>query len=278
MGFRFLLFSLVVTGTTAQGQESPPVDGGLNGTWEITAMIDNGELIPETKISAGWVQNSRVYISGQMFSFIRPTTQQRRDLLFVINPNSNPKTFDVAGSLERTGAKGIYQLDGQSLFLCMAGPERQERPREFAAPLGSQNILMILKKVDPRPLMPPTPQWTPAAAPVPPPNPDGNYRSMLIGNWGHQDEEKVEMITFNSDGSFSMTRTWKKGFQRVFHEDVRSSGVWKVQNGIIILTITASTEADLRNQVYSYRIRSISASDVVYINQQGQVRREWRVP
>jgi hypothetical protein len=101
---------------------------------------------------------------------------------------------------------------------------------------------------------------------------------MLLGNWGHQDEDKVEMMTFNPDGTFSATRTWKKGFQRIFHEDVRSSGTWKVEHSIAIMNITASTDPELRNQVYSYRIRSISPSDVVYLNQQGQVRREWKVP
>jgi hypothetical protein len=86
------------------------------------------------------------------------------------------------------------------------------------------------------------------------------------------------MMTFNPDGTFSSTRTWKKGFQRVFHEDVRSSGTWKVENGIVIINITASTEPDLRNQIYSYRISSITPNDVVYVDQLGQVRREWKVP
>jgi hypothetical protein len=218
-----------------------------------------------------------------MLSLIRPSNQQRRDLLFVADPNASPKTIDLGGATDRTGSKGIYYLDRSSLFICLAGPDGKNRPTDFASRVGSNNILMILKQVDANSNIQPPRQLGPTPAPPPkaaepPPNPDANYRRMLIGNWGHQDADKIEMMTFNPDGTFSSTRTWKNGFQRVFHENVRSSGTWKVENGIVIVAITASTEADLRNQIYSYRISSISATDVVYLDQQGRVRREWKVP
>jgi uncharacterized protein (TIGR03067 family) len=283
MRFRTLSSLFLVVAWTAAPAPAQAPGSPLTGTWEITAVIDNGELIPEAKIPELWVQDARIYISGQMLSFIRPGNRQRRDLLFVADPNANPKTIDVAGTTDRIGAKGIYYLDRSSLFLCIAGPDKKERPTEFASRVGSNNILMILKKIDGNTSSPPPQQWTPAPVPAPkamgpPPDPDAYNRRMLIGNWGHQDGDKVEMMTFNPDGTFSGTRTWKKGFQRMFHEGVRSSGIWRVENGIVVVTITASTEADLRNQIYSYRISSISPADVVYLDQQGRVRREWRVP
>ena len=68
---------LILAWTTANAQfpDAASRDNRLGGTWEITAMIDNGTLIPEAKISEEWIRDSRVYISGQMLSFIKPGNQ-----------------------------------------------------------------------------------------------------------------------------------------------------------------------------------------------------------
>ena len=143
------VLSRALAGLGLDGRHGPGSTGRdpLTGTWEITAIIDNGELIPENQIRQQWVRDARIYISGQMLSLIRPGSQ-RRDLLFVTDPNASPKTMEIAGGTDRTGSKGIYYLDGSSLFLCMAGPGGTNRPTDFASRPGSNNILMILKKVD----------------------------------------------------------------------------------------------------------------------------------
>jgi hypothetical protein len=82
----------------------------------------------------------------------------------------------------------------------------------------------------------------------------------------------------NGDGSFSATMTWKDSFKQMFHKDVRSSGTWKVQSGVVIANTTTSTDSERRGQVGSFRVRSITPSELVAVDHNGQVRQEWKAP
>jgi hypothetical protein len=64
----------------------------------------------------------------------------------------------------------------------------------------------------------------------------------------------------------------------MFHQDVRSSGTWKVQDGVVIVTVTTSTDRERRGQVGSFRVRSINATELVAVDHNGQVRQEWKAP
>jgi hypothetical protein len=64
----------------------------------------------------------------------------------------------------------------------------------------------------------------------------------------------------------------------MFHQDVRSSGTWKVLDGVVIVNITTSTDKERRGQVGSFRVRSINGSELVAVDHNGQVRQEWKAP
>ena len=57
---------------------------------------------------------------------------------------------------------------------------------------------------------------------------DEQLRRMLVGTWGHQDTDSIHYITLGGDGSMRATMQWKDQFKQMFHQDVRSSGTWKV--------------------------------------------------
>jgi hypothetical protein len=99
---------------------------------------------------------------------------------------------------------------------------------------------------------------------------------MLVGTWGHQDADSIHYITLNPDGSSSATMTWKDSFKQMFHKDVRSSGSWKVQDGVIVVSIATSTDKERRGQIGSFRVRSITSSELVAVDHNGQVRQEWK--
>jgi hypothetical protein len=121
------------------------------------------------------------------------------------------------------------------------------------------------------------PATKPAAATTTTVHAPEDLTKKLVGTWGHQDSNVIEYITFNADGTFSVVKNWKRVFKKIFDNQDRSSGTWKVKGETVIMSVTASTENDVQGQVYSYRINTISATDVVYFDQQGNVRREWRV-
>jgi uncharacterized protein (TIGR03067 family) len=250
-------------------------DGGkLDGTWQITAMIDDGDVVSAATVRDKYAKDGRLTISGQSITVARPGTGEKKTLLFISDPKANPPTLDLAGS-DKTGGKGIYLLAGDTLMVCLSGNGIAERPASFGSDSGSQNILITLQRVNPdkekeKPAQP---------APVLKQSlTDADIQKQLTGTWGYQNKEWVDYNTFNDDGSFSATRTYKRGFlQNVFEDDRRSSGTWKIKEGVLILNITASTDNQLKGQVYSYRINSINSSIVIFLNGEGQVRQEWKV-
>jgi uncharacterized protein (TIGR03067 family) len=264
------LLGLLAAWGALLGQTAPELDR-LAGTWEVLELIDDGKAIPQAEIRRTLIQDGRLQIKGNIISFIRPGRSERRELPFVVNASVSPRALDIAGA-EKTGSKGIYSLDGETLIICLAGEEKTTRPSTFTSSPGSSRLLMTLTRAKSPPTQPlPAP---PVAAPSR--NQDDDFRKTLVGTWGHQDDKRVEMITLNPDGTFSKTLTWKKGFQKVFGDDTRSSGTWKVESGLILVRITASTQRELVNQIYSYRIYSLSPSEVHYIDQAGSLRREWK--
>ena len=69
---------------------------------------------------------------------------------------------------------------------------------------------------------------------------------------------------------------WKDNFKKMFHQDVRSSGTWKVQDGVVMVKIDTSTDKERKGQLFSFRIRSITSTELVAVDGQGTVRQEWK--
>lgn len=101
---------------------------------------------------------------------------------------------------------------------------------------------------------------------------------MLIGTWGHQTDDLIVKATLNADSTFTVVTTHKSGLKKVFDHEERTSGKWLLKDGTVTFTATASTERGKIGQVNSYRITSISDSEVLYVdNLSGQRRIEWKL-
>ncbi|MFO0843555.1 MAG: TIGR03067 domain-containing protein [Gemmataceae bacterium] len=267
--------------TTAGGDQERE---RLQGNWNITSVLDNGEIVADSVVKSHLIYEGRITIKGSVLSFINPENFQLHEAAFVLSPDVRPKAIDLAGH-GRTRSKGIYMLDGDSLVVCLAPPEAKSPPSEFGSPKGSHNLLMWMKRekvarattvnrtvpvvVEKKPPVPATPTAAEIAA---------KTRQKLIGTWGHQNNDDVVLVTFNPDGSFSSTRTPKQGFRKIFREPVRTSGAWRLEEGIIVVRVTASTERDLQGQILSYRIRSLTDTQVNLIDSTGRMHVEWKTP
>lgn len=272
---RFLLSAILVLGVAGPNFAQQSDTDKLQGTWELTALLEDGAVVPDDLVRTRYAQYARFTISGQSINFWAPGTLQKRSILFVIDEKVSPKAIDLGGAVKVSG-KGIYVLAGDVLMICIGEPEAKQRPTEFSAKKDSPYLLMTLQRVKASEVKA-NPQPPTVVAPVAPVK-ENELRKALLGTWGHQDDDWVTMFTLNTDGTFSSSRSFKKKFGRLFHEDVRSSGTWKLQEGVVICNITASTDNEVRNQIFSYRIRSISATELIAIDQFGKLRREWKVP
>ena len=92
----------------------------LDGTWEISGVIDDGRVIDPANIRLMYAADGRVTISGQTVQLIVPLTYQRKQLPFVADPSSSPAQFNIAGT-EKTGGRGIFLYSKDSLW-CSASP------------------------------------------------------------------------------------------------------------------------------------------------------------
>jgi uncharacterized protein (TIGR03067 family) len=243
----------------------------LDGTWEISAVIDNGRVVEPTDVLLNYAADGRVIIRGQTVELVVPTTYQRKRLPFVVDNTKSPMNVDLAGT-EKTGGRGIFLASKDSLVLCLSSRDRG-RPTSFASLPGSGNLLVTLKRIAAGDSSSPSP-----SPPTAPSYEDEQLQRMLVGTWGHQDADSIHYITLNSDGSVSSTMTWKDRFKQMFHQDVRSSGTWKVLDGVVIVNTTTSTDKERRGQVGSFRVRSINGTELVAVDHNGQVRQEWKAP
>jgi uncharacterized protein (TIGR03067 family) len=243
----------------------------LDGTWEITAVIDDGRVVEPTEVLLNYAADGRVVIRGQSVELVVPMTFQRTQLPFVVDDTKSPMAFELAGA-QKTGGRGIFMASRDSLVLCLSSRDKG-RPNTFASLPGSGNLLVTLKRSTGGGGLP-----FPGQPPSVPSYEDEQLRRMLVGTWGHQDEQSIHYITLGGDGSLRATMQWKDQFKQLFHQDVRSSGTWRVEDGMVIVNITSSTDKERRGQVGSFRVRSINSTELVAVDYNGQVRQEWKAP
>ncbi len=252
-----------------QAQADPE---SLDGTWELVSVIEDGKVVPLDIIKQTMIKDARVIIKGAVVAVTRPNDRVQT-LAFVTNSKGNPKTIDIAGA-HSIGSRGIYMRDGDTLMICTRGSEGESRPAMMASLPNSDTFLMTFRRVE----GPPAAELPPPPPPPARPTNENNIQKMLIGTWGHQTDEEIVKVTLNADGTFSISTTYKKGIKKVFTRDDRASGKWRLNNGTVTMTQSASTQRGKVGQVYSYRITSISDSEILYVdNVTGQRRIVWKL-
>jgi len=286
-----IAFLFIVPTSLLNAQDNPEV-ARLQGAWEVNSLIENGEVVSLKSVRETMIRDGVLVIEGNIMRFTNPVNNKKRELAFVLNPDQNPKTIDLT-STDKMGNKGIYMLDSNNLLLCLCAHDSNERPTIFASTSVSKSMLFSMRKLTGNtPVVPPAvppvvttnTKPTPATTPVVPTSPmltpatsDEQIRKILVGTWGHQDEERIETFTMNSDNTFSSTWTSKKFFPKLFKGEERCSGTWKLKDGVIIAYITSSTDDHIRNQVFSYRVSWYTTTEIALIDQKGRIHRDWKI-
>lgn len=283
-----IAFLFLVPTSLLNAQDNPEV-ARLEGVWEVNSLIENGEVISLKSVRETMIRDGVLVIEGNLMRFTNPVNNKKRELAFVLNSDQNPRTIDLT-STDKMGNKGIYMLDSNNLLLCLCAHDSNERPTIFASTPTSKSMLFSMRKLTGNtPIVPPVvttsnTKPTPATTPVVPTSPmltpatsDEQIRKILVGTWGHQDEERIETFTMNSDNTFSSTWTSKKFFPKLFKGEERCSGTWKLKDGVIIAYITSSTDDHIRNQVFSYRVSWYNTTEIALIDQKGRIHRDWKI-
>jgi uncharacterized protein (TIGR03067 family) len=117
----------------------------MAGTWRPISTENNGNKAPEESLKeTRWIRDA----DGRW-------AMQRGDKAVLewtvrkIDATKKPKTIDIevtAGPHKGVVYRGIYELDGDTLRVCLAQPESAERPTEFSARKGSTWALSEFKR------------------------------------------------------------------------------------------------------------------------------------
>jgi uncharacterized protein (TIGR03067 family) len=106
----------------------------LQGRWTVVTAERDGRAFPEAK-------EDRIVFAGDKLTV--KIKDRMHDATYQLDPNKHPKRIViVSADAQEKPLKGIYQLEGDSLKICLG----KDQPVEFAARAGTEQVLLILKR------------------------------------------------------------------------------------------------------------------------------------
>jgi uncharacterized protein (TIGR03067 family) len=134
------LIGLLVGQPKQDKAKDPALD--LAGGWKMVLLFVNGEEVPTDQAQSGEL----VVVDDEY----RPKLGANVEVsTFKIDATKSPKAIDftyTSGFSKGKTIKGIYKIEGDDLTICRGlGPEK-DRPDEFAAPTGSELLMVVWKR------------------------------------------------------------------------------------------------------------------------------------
>jgi uncharacterized protein (TIGR03067 family) len=142
----FALLIVAVLTANVQADDAVGDQQKLQGKWTATEFIVNGEQAPELR------EGLSITFTGDTMLLVGTGGIGKREYKIKLDPSKTPKAIDTIaqdGPFEGKSSPAIYELDGDALRICMPNKETTERPKEFAAPKGSNLGLFVLKRSKP---------------------------------------------------------------------------------------------------------------------------------
>lgn len=127
---------------TANAQETPDetlakAKAALKGTWQVTSLEEGGNQIPAGITS----QLKHVFHDD---AIVMVVGEKEKLAQYKLDPTASPKTIDIIRKDEV--ALGIYELEGDTLRICLAKDLRRPTKFESKSETG-RNALVIFKRV-----------------------------------------------------------------------------------------------------------------------------------
>ena len=127
-------------------QDAEPIrkdKAALQATWKVTESVSKGEKVPAEDI-----KDLALIFKGDAI-LIREGGKTFENFAFTIDPTKKIKEIDLTlkvGPQKGRVDRGIYQIDGDILRICIQSNKDAPRPSEFRSPLGSDLWLVVLQR------------------------------------------------------------------------------------------------------------------------------------
>ena len=117
----------------------------MAGTWSPVSAENNGFKVPED----GLKDTRRALDAEGKWTMRRGEETVLQWKVKTLDPTKTPKAIDIevaSGSHKGVVYLGIYELEGDTLRICFAMPDRPVRPTDFSAGKGSVRALSEFKR------------------------------------------------------------------------------------------------------------------------------------
>ena len=144
MSTQFLVgLALAVGAPALKPAPKAPEPPSLVGEWTVESWLMDGEPEP----CAG---RTLTFVAAGAFVAEQDGEYQGSGT-YKCDPTADPGEVDMAEDGMEGPYRGIWKLEGDTLTLCVSGDAKAGRPTAFAAPAGSERILVTLKRVPKKP-------------------------------------------------------------------------------------------------------------------------------
>ncbi len=113
----------------------------FEGDWVFTTWEIGGGFLPD-------LQDTKWSVKGDKYTFQMGMATEEGTIK--LDPAKKPATIDLtitSGTDKGKEQLGIYRIEKDAIVFCLARPGDKERPKEFAAPEGSGQMLLTIKRV-----------------------------------------------------------------------------------------------------------------------------------
>ncbi len=268
-------FSLL-SGLGVAADQNPDVKQ-IQGKWEVVELVEDGKVIPKEAIREWLPSGGQFEVAENAIIFVSPHDGKKHVKVFSLDATQFPKGIDLS-TREKKDGTGIYRFDGERLIVCFSDPEESQRPTEFSAKEGSNNVLMTLQRMG-KPSAQPAPIKIEPSGNTAKVLTDAQVKELLKGTWRYADKVGSLFVTFTPEGTFSTVREVKeiRVFQKVFVQSPVSTGKWSIQNGTLTFHIQTSVHPDRVNKRFDFSVRSITDRDFIFVDYMGRVGQASRV-
>ena len=116
----------------------------MEGTWRVTASEQNGERVPEADL-----KDLFLIFEGPAI-YIREGGKTELKFASLLYPTKKPKEIDLMvrfGPNKGRVDRAIYEIDGDTLRLCIQADTKEPRPRDFTSRAGAKTWLVVMQRV-----------------------------------------------------------------------------------------------------------------------------------
>jgi uncharacterized protein (TIGR03067 family) len=130
----------------AAGADDPKDDRAkIQGTWKVVEVVFKGQTIPEEQS-----KEMRFVFTEDKMTIMGFPGRDKREYTYSLDPAATPRAIDplaLDGPFKDKKRPAIYELDGDSLKVCIPSKETKDRPTEFKSPRDSNLGLFVLRRV-----------------------------------------------------------------------------------------------------------------------------------